>query len=203
MYIKNSVCQTCLVRVICLFQKYLLMEKDPSSFSRTLLQDIQDLGREAVIGLWECLYELQKCHPRPHPNLSAVLDEITHTGEGLVDQILLDELGHSLTPELRDIQEKHKQHLMEMTETLVEHRPPGTTLEPQRFPINERYVNLIVVSTDQFRQRPQNELIQTGVKHEKYLKKTRTRLEHISSNRLFSWNPQSRCVPHAVMIPGP
>ncbi|PIO23926.1 hypothetical protein AB205_0039250 [Aquarana catesbeiana] len=91
---------------------------------------------------------------------------------------------------------------MEKTQTLVEHRPPGTTLEPQRFLINERYVNLIVVSTNQFRQRPQNELIQTGVTHEECLKETQTRLEHISPNRLFRWNPQSQCVPHAVMVSG-
>ncbi|XP_077320130.1 uncharacterized protein LOC143942639 isoform X2 [Lithobates pipiens] len=59
-------------------EKYQPMEKDPSSFSHTLLQDIRDLGRKAVIGLWECLYELQKDHP--HPNLLSVLDEITQTG---------------------------------------------------------------------------------------------------------------------------
>ncbi|KAM5129463.1 uncharacterized protein ACMZJ9_019982 [Mantella aurantiaca] len=126
----------------------------------------------------------------------------TSMGDHLVEQILLDELGHSLTPELTDIQKKHKQHLMERTETLVEHRPPGTTLEPQRFLINERYVNLIVVSTDQFRPRSQNELIQTGVKHEECLKETQTGLEHISPNRLFCWNYKSRCVPHAVMVSG-
>ncbi|CAI9580211.1 unnamed protein product, partial [Staurois parvus] len=51
--------------------KYLSMEKDPCSFSRTLLQDIRNRGREAVIGLWECLYMLKK--DRPHPNLLAVL----------------------------------------------------------------------------------------------------------------------------------
>ncbi|XP_077321198.1 NACHT, LRR and PYD domains-containing protein 3-like isoform X2 [Lithobates pipiens] len=181
-------------------EKYQSMEKDPPSFSHTLLQDIRNRGREAVIGLWKCLYALKKDHP--HPNLLSVLDEITQTGEDLLGQILLDELGHSLTPELKDIQEKHKQYLMEKTETLVEHRPPGTTLEPQRFLINERYVNLIVVSTDQFRERPQNELIQTGVKHEECLKETQTRLEHISPNKLFRWNPQSQCVPHAVMVSG-
>ncbi|XP_077320326.1 NACHT, LRR and PYD domains-containing protein 3-like isoform X3 [Lithobates pipiens] len=181
-------------------EKYQSMEKDPSSFSHTLLQDIRDLGREAVIGLLECLFALWKDHR--HPNLLSVLDEITQTGEDLPDLILLDEFGHSLTPELKDIQEKHKQHLMEKTETLVEHRPPGTTLEPQRFLINERYVDLIVVSTDQFRERPQNEIIQTGVKHEECLKETQTRLEHISPNKLFRWNPQSHCVPHAVMVSG-
>ncbi|XP_077320200.1 NACHT, LRR and PYD domains-containing protein 3-like [Lithobates pipiens] len=169
-------------------------------FSHTLLQDIQDLGREAVIGLWECLYVLQKDYP--HPNLLAVLDELILRGDYLLHQSLLDEHGCSLTPELKDIQEKHKQHLMEKFETLVEHRPPGTTLEPQRFLINERYVNLIVVSTNQFRQRPQNEIIQTGVKHEEFLKETQTGLEHIPLNRLFRWNPQSQCVPHAVMVSG-
>ncbi|PIO30453.1 NACHT, LRR and PYD domains-containing protein 3 [Aquarana catesbeiana] len=91
---------------------------------------------------------------------------------------------------------------MAKTEILVEHRPPGTTMEPQGFLINERYVNLIVVSTDQFRQRPQNELIQTGVKHEECLKETKSRLEHISPNKLFRWNHQSQCVPHAVMVSG-
>ncbi|XP_018430164.1 PREDICTED: NACHT, LRR and PYD domains-containing protein 10-like [Nanorana parkeri] len=167
-------------------------------FSHNLLQDIQDRGREAVIGLWECLYALQK----NHPNLLGILGEISQTGEGLVDRILLDEHGHTLTPELREIQMKHKQHLMERTETLEEHRPPGTTLESQRFLINERYVNLVVVSTDQFRERPQNEIIQTGVRHEECLKKTQSGLEHISPNRLFRWSPQSQCAPHAVMVSG-
>ncbi|XP_018421678.1 PREDICTED: NACHT, LRR and PYD domains-containing protein 3-like [Nanorana parkeri] len=178
--------------------KYQTME--PSSFSQTLLQDIQDRGRKAVIGLWECLYSLEKDHP--HPNLLVVLDEIKQIGERLVEQILLDEHGHSLTPELKDIQKKHKQHLMEKTETLVEHRPPGATLEPQRFLINERYVDLIVVSSDQFRERPQNEIIQTGVRHEKCLKKTQSELEHISPNKLFRWSHQSQCAPHAVMVSG-
>ncbi|XP_077321202.1 NACHT, LRR and PYD domains-containing protein 3-like isoform X2 [Lithobates pipiens] len=176
-------------------ENYLSMGKDSAAFSQKVLQDIQDQGREAVIGLWECLYALKKDHP--HPNLLAVLGEIGQTGEHLVEQILLDEHGHSLNAELTDIQKNHKQHLMERTEILLEHRPPGTTLEPQRFLINERYVNLNV-----FRQHPQNELIQTGVKHEECLKETQTRLEHIFPNRLFRWNHQSQCVPHAVIVIG-
>ncbi|XP_073466578.1 NACHT, LRR and PYD domains-containing protein 3-like [Aquarana catesbeiana] len=114
-------------------------------------------------------------------------------------------LGHSYVhwgARRADIQEKHKHHLMKKTETLLEHRPPGSTLEPQRFLINERYVNLIVVSTDQFRQRSQNELIQTGLKHEECLKKTQIGLEHISPNKLFRWNQHFQCVPHAVMVSG-
>ncbi|XP_040188687.1 NACHT, LRR and PYD domains-containing protein 3-like [Rana temporaria] len=204
--------------------KYWPIKEGPgvACFSHNLIKDIQKRGREAVIGLCECLYALQKDHP--HPNLLAFLDgiiqagvglvdqirmdELQHTrtqelrGVGLVDQIRMDELQHTRTQKLREIQENHKQHLMEKTETLVEHRPPGTTLEPQIFLINERYVNLIVVSTDQFRKRPQNELIQTGVKHEKCLKETQTGLELIFPNRLFRWNPQSHCAPHAVMVSG-
>ncbi|XP_072288245.1 NACHT, LRR and PYD domains-containing protein 3-like [Pyxicephalus adspersus] len=156
------------------------------------------MGKEAVVGLLVCLYAIKK----NHPNLLAILDEISQTGESLVQQIFLDEHGHTLTPELREIHEKHKLHLMKRTEILAEHKPPGTTLEPQRFFINERYVNLVVVSTDQFRKRPKNELIQSGVKHEECLKEIQTGLEHISPNRLFRWSHQSQCVPHAVMVSG-
>ncbi|PIN88354.1 NACHT, LRR and PYD domains-containing protein 3 [Aquarana catesbeiana] len=181
-------------------ENYLSMEKDHAAFSQQLLQDIQEQGREAVNGLWECLYALKEDHPLP--NLLAVLGEICQTGERLVKQILLDNFGHSPNAELTDIQKNHKQHLMERTEILVEHRPPGTTLEPQRFLINERYVNLNVVFTDQFKQCPQNELIQAGVKHEECSEETQTRLEHIFLNRLFRWNHQSQCVPHAIMVIG-
>ncbi|XP_068109398.1 NACHT, LRR and PYD domains-containing protein 3-like isoform X2 [Hyperolius riggenbachi] len=101
-----------------------------------------------------------------------------------------------------DIQEQHKVYLLERHQTLVEYQPPGSNLGLQSFPINERYVHLVVVSTDQFRQRPQNELIQTGIKHEELLKEVQTGLEHISPSRLFRWSPQSQCIPHAVMVSG-
>ncbi|XP_072284778.1 NACHT, LRR and PYD domains-containing protein 3-like [Pyxicephalus adspersus] len=179
-------------------EHYARLALDAAIFSCCLLQDIQKMGREAVVGLLVCLYAIKK----NHPDLLAILDEISQTGESLVQQILLDEHGHTLTPELREIQEKHKQHLMKRTEILAEHKPPGTTLEPQRFFVNERYVNLVVVSTDQFRKRPKNELIQSGVKHAERLKETQTGLEHISPNRLFRWSHQSQCVPHAVMVCG-
>ncbi|XP_072269713.1 NACHT, LRR and PYD domains-containing protein 3-like isoform X2 [Pyxicephalus adspersus] len=168
-------------------------------FPTILYKDIMKRGREAVTGFWKCLCALKEDHP--NPNLLAILGEI-NTGERLVEQILLDEFGHTLNIELRDIQEQHKQHLKKKTEALVEQKPPGTTLEPQSFFLNERYVNLIVVSTDQFRKSPKNELIQTGVKHEECLKKTQTGLETISPNKLFRWSHQAHCVPHAVMVSG-
>ncbi|XP_068121275.1 NACHT, LRR and PYD domains-containing protein 3-like [Hyperolius riggenbachi] len=171
-----------------------------STFSSRLLEDISVLGREAVIGFWKCLWELQK--KRPHPNFQAVQGEIHHTGDDLVKQILLDEDGHPLPAQLTDIQEQHKQHLLERSQTLVEHRPPASTLGEQSFLINERYVNLVVVSTDQFRQRSQNELLETGRKHEECMKKVQTALEHISPSRLFRWSHQSQSIPHAVMVSG-
>ncbi|KAM9294432.1 NACHT, LRR and PYD domains-containing protein 3-like [Gastrophryne carolinensis] len=123
-------------------------------------------------------------------------------GENLEKQILLEENGYPLIPELRDIQETHKQCLLEKTQKLVEHRPPGTTLEPKEFYINERYVNLFVVSTDQFRQRPQHELVKSGRQHEKCLKKTQTGLEHISPTRLFCWCRELHCEPKTVIVSG-
>ncbi|XP_068110973.1 NACHT, LRR and PYD domains-containing protein 3-like [Hyperolius riggenbachi] len=173
-----------------------------SFFTKMILEDLMELGREAVIGFWECLCWLQ--NDCPHPNFSATVEEITQTGNRtfLEVQILLDEHGHSLTPELTDIQGKHKQHLLEKTQTLEEHTPPGSTLKKQSFPINEHYVNMIVVSTSQFRRRLQNELIATGVKHEEYLRETQTQFECISLNRLFRWSHESKCVPHAVMVSG-
>ncbi|PIO23496.1 hypothetical protein AB205_0199700 [Aquarana catesbeiana] len=101
-----------------------------------------------------------------------------------------------------NIQIRHKQHLLEETKTLEEPRLPGSTLEPQRFPIDERYVNLTVVSIDPSKELTQNELLETGVKHKEFLKDTQTRLEHIWFNKLFSWSHQSQCVPHAVMVSG-
>ncbi|XP_068108771.1 NACHT, LRR and PYD domains-containing protein 12-like isoform X2 [Hyperolius riggenbachi] len=171
-----------------------------STFSSLLLEDITELGRQAVIGFWKCLWELQKV--RPHPNFRAVRGEIQHTGDDLVQQILLDEHGHTLPAQLRDVQDHHKAYLLERHQTLVENRPPGSTLGEQSFLINERYVNLVVVSTDQFRERPQNELLETGRKHEECMQEVQTGLEHISPSRLFRWSPQSPCIPHAVMVSG-
>ncbi|XP_073485507.1 NACHT, LRR and PYD domains-containing protein 12-like isoform X2 [Aquarana catesbeiana] len=156
-------------------QNYLRMRDEwkTDTFSKRLLEDVMSSGRDAVIGFWECLFVLRKCHP----NILAVVEEITNTGKRLVEKILSDERGHKLSLELRDLQIKHKQHLLKETQTLVEPRSPGFTLKAQKFPINERYVKLSVVSIDLFK-------------------------EHIWPNRLFSWSHQSQCVPHAVMVSG-
>ncbi|CAJ0945820.1 unnamed protein product [Ranitomeya imitator] len=75
---------------------YLLLEKElgSSAFSGMLICDIFDMGRDAVLALWESLFVLQNnCQ---HPNLIGVMTEITERGDTLVPQIILDENGHQL-----------------------------------------------------------------------------------------------------------
>ncbi|XP_069825514.1 NACHT, LRR and PYD domains-containing protein 12-like [Dendropsophus ebraccatus] len=181
-------------------KKYQSLEDDRRTLARTLLQDILLGGREAVIALWVSLYVLQKYHGSY--GLGAVLEELRHTGDSLVEQILLDEEGHQLPPALIDVQNRHKKHLYEKTEKLIENKPPRCNQEEESFSLYTRYVNLIIVSTYQFRERSGNELIETGVKHEEYLKETQNKLQQISPNKMFRWCHRSRLVPHIVMVSG-
>ncbi|XP_072283514.1 NACHT, LRR and PYD domains-containing protein 3-like [Pyxicephalus adspersus] len=172
-----------------------------SAFSEKLVKDVLEAGRQAVIGFFECLYSLHTNHP--HHNLLAVLWEIENIEiSTLEEQILVDEFGHSLDQEMKCIQDKHKQYLLEKTKTLVDCKPPRSSLERQSFPISERFVNLVVVSTDNFRPRTQHELIESGEKHESHLSKAQRGLERVSPKRLFRWCPQIKHVPHVVMVSG-
>ncbi|XP_040267355.1 NACHT, LRR and PYD domains-containing protein 9-like [Bufo bufo] len=181
-------------------EKYHSLEDDRRRLARTLLQDIYYLGREAVIGLWVSLYVLRRRHGSP--GLDAVLKELRHRGDTLVEQILLDEYGHQLSPQLKEFQIRHKKHLHERTEKLLENKPPRCDQREESFPFSTRYVNLIIVSTDHFRERSENELIETGVKHEEYLKRKQNELLRISPNKLFRWCHRSEQVPHMVMVSG-
>ncbi|XP_040188276.1 NACHT, LRR and PYD domains-containing protein 12-like [Rana temporaria] len=184
------------------WEDYVKMKEDigASEFSVKLVQDILHAGKEAILGFWESLHVL--CTDSPSPNLSSVLDEIIKTGENLVQQILLDECGHTFIPEIREIHECHKERLLRTNQNLVEKQPPRSTFEQQSFNFSERFVNLVVVSSNQFRQHSKNELIETGIRHERCLYTASCRLEHISPNRLFRWCHRSGCVPRMVMISG-
>ncbi|XP_044128030.1 NACHT, LRR and PYD domains-containing protein 3-like [Bufo gargarizans] len=179
-------------------EKYQSLEDDRRTLARTLLQDIFLRGKEAVIGLWVSLYASR----HGSPGLDAILEELYHTGDTLVEQILLDEQGHQLSPQLEEFQKQHKKHLHEKTEKLIENKPPRCDQQEGMFPFSTRYVNLIIVSTDHFRERSENELIETGAKHEEYLKKKHNELQRIYPNKLFRWCHQSRLVPHVVMVSG-
>ncbi|XP_077150231.1 NACHT, LRR and PYD domains-containing protein 12-like isoform X1 [Ranitomeya variabilis] len=181
-------------------EKYKSLENDIKTLAKTLLQDIFLKGREAVIGLWVSLFVLRSSHDLP--SLDAVLDELCQTGDTLVEKIVLDEYGHQLPPELKTVQECHKNHLHEKTKTLIENKLPGCNQEEESFSFCTRYVNLIIVSTKQFRERSENELIETGVKHEEYTRKTQNELQRITPNKMFRCGHQSRHVPHMVMVSG-
>ncbi|KAM4012936.1 NACHT, LRR and PYD domains-containing protein 3-like [Anomaloglossus baeobatrachus] len=180
---------------------YLQIKKQlgSSAFSEILIRDILDIGQEAVLALWETLFVLQNnCQ---HPNLIGVMAELTERGDTLVTQINLDAEGHQLY-QLRDTQDEHKTHLLKMTETLEEHSAPGLVQQRRSGSISTCYLDLIVVSTQQFRNRTQHEIIETGGRHEHYLRKAQSTLERISPNKLFRWCHRSGCTPHAVMVSG-
>ncbi|XP_069825564.1 NACHT, LRR and PYD domains-containing protein 3-like [Dendropsophus ebraccatus] len=181
-------------------EKYQSLEDDRRTMARTLLQDILLGGREAVIALWDSLYVLQKSHDSP--DLLAVLEELRHTGDSLVEQIILDKDGHQLSPELIDVQNLHKEHLYEKTEKFIENKPPRCNLEEESFPLYTHYMNLAIVSTDHFKEHYGNELIENGEKHWEYLKKIQNKLKDISPNKMFRWCHQSRLVPHIVVVSG-
>ncbi|KAM3918913.1 NACHT, LRR and PYD domains-containing protein 3-like [Leptodactylus fuscus] len=181
-------------------EKYWSLENNRKTLAWILLRDIFDRGREAVIGLWVSLYALQKRHDPP--GLKAVLEELCERDVTLVEEILLDEHGHQHHPYLIDVLKKHKTHLNKETEKLTENKPPGCNQGEESFPFSTRYVNLIIVSTDHFRKRSENELIETGAKHEEYLSKTKSKLLRTSPKKIFRWCHQSKLVPHMVMVSG-
>ncbi|XP_073495441.1 NACHT, LRR and PYD domains-containing protein 3-like [Phyllobates terribilis] len=180
---------------------YLLMEKELGSsvFSELLIKDILDMGRDAVLALWESLFVLQNnCQ---NPNLIGVMAEFIERGDTLVAQIILDEDGHQLY-HLSDTHNIHKKHLLEITQNLIEHSAPGLAQQRRSGSISSCYLDLIVVSTQQFRNRNKHEITDTGGRHEHYLRKAQSTLERISPNRMFRWCHHSGCTPHAVMVSG-
>ncbi|XP_073423398.1 NACHT, LRR and PYD domains-containing protein 3-like [Dendrobates tinctorius] len=181
-------------------EKYQSLENDRKTFARTLLQDIYQRGREAVIGLWVSLDVLRSRHGSP--GLQALLDELRHRGDTLVEQIILDKYGHSLTSEIADVKNNHKEHLYSKTKKFVEYQPLGCNQGEESFPFNTRYVNLIIVSTDHFREHTENELVVTGERQVEYFKKKQNELQCIFPNKLFRWCHRSGLVPQMVMVSG-
>ncbi|XP_075049209.1 NACHT, LRR and PYD domains-containing protein 12-like [Mixophyes fleayi] len=180
-------------------EEYVKMNKGLGHFvfSEKLVQDILEAGREAVIAFWESLYDLETdCLS---PNLHPLVHEINMSGDALMQQILLDKHGHPLSPELKDMQGHHKQHLLDKAQDLVENRSPGSMQENQTSYISEHAMDLIVAYLHPLHKQSRHWLIETGEKHEDYLK---NELECISPNRLFRWSRRLKCVPHTVLVSG-
>ncbi|CAI9608737.1 unnamed protein product [Staurois parvus] len=186
-------------------EHYRTMEKQigPEAFAQLLLEDVLAMGRDAVIGFFKTLCALQKDHQ--HPNLLGVIDEINVADQSdvmLLAHIIEDTTDSTVPPEQKEIWTHHKSHLLKITRTLVENKPPGSTWNQQGFPISERYLDLIVVSTYQLKQRSQHEILYTGSQHELFWKQAKHGLERISIDKLFRWCHRSECMPRAVLVSG-
>ncbi|XP_019344162.1 NACHT, LRR and PYD domains-containing protein 3 [Alligator mississippiensis] len=187
-------------------QSYAAWEKDhdAASAAEKLVADLLAQGQDAGLGLWKCLYALQSRWS--HPNLHGMVDEILENGHNLLNEILLNEYGYVLDPELTACQEAHKAQLHEMTGDLKENAAPGLSQGPQSFPISSRYVEIKVISDRDFKKQIHHEheaLAAAGELNEYRLqRRTRTALERITPDRLFRWCPRSRRVPLSVMVSG-
>ncbi|XP_077320252.1 NACHT, LRR and PYD domains-containing protein 12-like [Lithobates pipiens] len=112
-----------------------------------------------------------------------------------MQQILLDRNGNPLTPELKEIQERHKQHLLE---TAIP-KTSESTGQNKDFYVSDRYMDLIASHVRPFYKPAEYKLIETAAKHKNYVL---TAARCVSPNRLFCWCQRLKCEPHAVMVTG-
>ncbi|XP_066467174.1 NACHT, LRR and PYD domains-containing protein 12-like [Tiliqua scincoides] len=186
-------------------KKYAELEKrgDSTTAAERLVNYFFDDSGEKATQLWKSLFALKS--KWSHPNLCGMLDEIVHNGQALSEEILLNESGHFLDPEMKACQEEHKSLLYEQTKWLTE---SGGAKKPegQNFTLLNRYVELKVVSDAHFSKQSQCEheaLAAAGELNEYHLRhKTQTELEIITPDRLFRWCFRSKRKPHSVMVSG-
>ncbi|XP_054846867.1 NACHT, LRR and PYD domains-containing protein 3-like isoform X2 [Eublepharis macularius] len=186
-------------------QIYADLEKhhDSTKAAETLVDDILAESKDAALGLWKCFFALRSRWP--HPNLQGMVEEIIQNGDALLEEILLNEAGYNLDPEVKACQEEHKSILREQTRTLKE-SGSRAQLEGQSFPILNRYVEIKMISDVHFRKQSAEEheaLAAAGELNEYRLRhKMQAELEQITADRLFRWCFQSRRLPRSVMVCG-
>uniref|UniRef100_A0A8C3SE11 NACHT domain-containing protein n=1 Tax=Chelydra serpentina TaxID=8475 RepID=A0A8C3SE11_CHESE len=176
---------------------------DSTSTAEKLVGDIFAVSYAARLGLWMCLFALQSRWA--HPNLHGMLDEIIQNGHKLLQEIILNELGHALDPELKACQIEHKAKLRDLVGMMKENKTPGKS-EGQMFPISNRYVELKVISDRHFKKQTHQEheaLAAAGELNEYRLqRRIKSELERIAPDRLFRWCFRSRRLPLSVMVSG-
>ncbi|XP_068110975.1 uncharacterized protein [Hyperolius riggenbachi] len=187
-------------RIILDNEFYLEVKRDLGAFAfaEKLLQNIVDSGKGAIVRFSEILYVLQDdfcCS-----NFYTVQKEVNELGDNLLQQILLDTHGHSLSPELKEMQEQHKNCLLE--KTIAKDRTTESAEENQHNYVPDRYMDMIISSVRPFHRRSQHKLIDTVIKHEHFLQGRQNDVAYISPKRLFCWTSHLKCVPHAAMVTG-
>ncbi|XP_042703370.2 NACHT, LRR and PYD domains-containing protein 3-like [Chrysemys picta bellii] len=176
---------------------------DSTSTAEKLVHDIFAVSYAARLGLWTCLFALQSRWA--HPNLNGMIEEIIQNGHNLLQEMLLNESGHTLDPELKACQIEHKAKLRDLTGMMEENKAPGQP-KGQIFPISNRYVELKVISDRHFKKQTHQEheaLAAAGELNEYRLqRRIKSELERIAPDRLFRWCFRSRCLPLFVMVSG-
>uniref|UniRef100_A0ABM5F3P2 NACHT, LRR and PYD domains-containing protein 12-like n=1 Tax=Pogona vitticeps TaxID=103695 RepID=A0ABM5F3P2_9SAUR len=183
--------------------KELETRQDSTKAAEKLVADFFSKSKVMAMELWKCLFSLMsQC---PHPNLEGMMDEITCNGQTLLDEILINETGHTLDPEMKVVQDELKSILFEQTRRLQENRE-GAGPHGQSFPIVSRYVELKVISEAQFRRQRLQEhetLAAAGELNEYRLRqKTQAKLERITLDRLFRWCFRLKQTARSVMVSG-
>ncbi|XP_066467173.1 NACHT, LRR and PYD domains-containing protein 12-like [Tiliqua scincoides] len=186
-------------------QMYLEQEKkqDATKAAEMLVGDILTESQVEGIELWKTLFALRS--KSSHPNLHGMIEEVLSNGNALLEEIILNESGHTPDPVKKACQEEHKSLLYEQTKWLKE-SGGAKNPEGQSLPLLNRYVELKVVSDDHFRKQCQCEneaLAAAGELNEYRLRhKTQSALERITLNRLFRWCFRSKRKPLSVMVSG-
>ncbi|KAJ1081460.1 hypothetical protein NDU88_001642 [Pleurodeles waltl] len=174
--------------------------RDSFSAASALLEKVFE-NQTTALALWQGLFALKKrCS---HPNLLQILDEIINNGNNLLKEELLNESGYNLDPKLQVLQVSHRDNLYGKTSVLSEYMAPGSSQHPHKFPISGRYVELVVISERQYRNRARHEMLEAGELHEHHVKqKLQMGLERITPNRLFRWCYRSHRMPNSVIVTG-
>nr|XP_028566458.1 NACHT, LRR and PYD domains-containing protein 12-like [Podarcis muralis] len=185
-------------------QIYEKIEKheDSTAAAEKLVADLAS-NKALAIGLWKSLCALRRHWS--HPNLEVMVGEITRKDQALLKEILLNETGHNLAPEMKACQDEHRRILLEQTKLLKE-TGQRTRSEGQSFPILNRYVDIKIVADVYFRRQTFQEheaLAAAGELNEYRLRhKMQVELERITPDRLFRWCYRSGRAPHFVMVSG-
>ncbi|XP_072891500.1 uncharacterized protein [Hemitrygon akajei] len=149
--------------------------------SRLVLSLVMGKGSRALRAMWESFLMWRT----ELPKLDRILREIQELGPDPQEYMNIAQGLSELPPQLRDVQQKHKETLREQTETLR----VNTILMTEKvkfFQLVGQYAELTVISTVRDRRLMEHELLARGRHHEEWrLKHLRGELEKIRTDQLL------------------
>ncbi|XP_072132278.1 NACHT, LRR and PYD domains-containing protein 3-like [Mobula birostris] len=159
-----------------------LVEKgNPAESSKLFLSLVMEKEAPARRVMWESFVKMRDGLPK----LDKILQEIQELGPDPYEHMSITRGFCDLSPQLKDVQRKHKETLRTQTETLR----VNTILMTEKvkvFQLVDRYAELTVISNVRDRRLVEHELLARGRVHEKWRQKhLRTELEKIRTDQLF------------------